>query len=83
VVDWSSTISGQVTDETTPASTLTLAEVIERITRDLKTQAEDASYRVGDVTNGAPQDHSPFAREVMAEPLGRIVAALGRKLLGA
>lgn len=82
VVDWASTICGQITDDVTAANTLTLGEVIERITRDLETQAENASYGVGEVTNGTPQEQSSFAREVTVNALGGIIAALGLKALG-
>ncbi len=43
-IDWASTISGQITDETTAVRTLTLGESIERITRDLETEAENTAF---------------------------------------
>lgn len=50
-VDWESVQSGQVTDRTDGTSTLTLAQVVERITRDIRSDLEDKSYGVGEVTD--------------------------------
>jgi hypothetical protein len=50
-IDWASTISGQLTDQVDGVQTLTLANIIERISRDLGTAAEDPSYGVSRVTN--------------------------------
>ena len=81
-IDWPSTISGQVTDHTAHARTLTLAGVIERITRDLENAAEDASYGVGQVTDPPPPPEGSIARDLMVNALGGIAAALGTRAAG-
>ena len=81
-IDWVSTISGQITDQADGTRTLTLANIIERITSDLETAAEDASYGVGEVTDGQPPPAGHFGRDFMANALGGIAAALGIRALG-
>jgi hypothetical protein len=81
-IDWASTISGQITDQAAGTRTLTLANVIERITRDLETVAEDASYGVGEVTDEPSGLESHITRDIMINALGGIAAALGAKALG-
>jgi hypothetical protein len=82
-IDWVSTISGQVSDRITGTQTLTLANVIERITRDLENAAEDSSYGVGEVTDGSLQQENHVGRDFMINVLSGIAAALGAKALGA
>ena len=82
-VDWASTISGQLTDQEAGTKTLTLANVIERITRDIETRAEDASYGVSEVTDGPLLPESHNIRDFMINALGGVAAALGVKALGA
>lgn len=81
-LDWDSTIGGQITDQVAGAKTLTLASVIERITRDLETAAEDASYGVSEVTDGPSRPESHIARDLMINTLSGIAAALGTRALG-
>jgi hypothetical protein len=83
VVDWDSAVSGQLTDDVTAARTLTLGEIIERVTRDLQTDAQDATYGIGALTNEPAQERSSFARDLMVNALGGIAAALGLRALGA
>jgi hypothetical protein len=83
VVDWASTISGQVSDRAAGVQALTIAGVIERISRDLETAAEDPSYGVGEVTGGSPPASSHVGREFMINALAGIAAALGARALGA
>jgi hypothetical protein len=80
-IDWASTISGQ-TAERAGSSTLTLANVIERITRDLENNAEDPSYGINEVTNGPQASESHIGRDFMINALGGIAAALGARALG-
>ena len=81
-IDWASTISGQITDLAAGIHTLTLGNVIERITRDLETAAEDSSYGVGEVTEDQPSPVSHVGRDFMIQALSGIAAALGAKALG-
>lgn len=83
VIDWASTISGQVTDQATGTRTLTLAEVVERMTRDLEAALEDPTYGVGAVTQVSPplQDHTTV-RDFMVNALAGIAAALGARVIG-
>lgn len=82
VIDWSSTISGQVSDRAAESQALTIANVIERISRDLETAAEDPWYGVGEVTGASPPAGSHVAREFMINALAGIAAALGARALG-
>jgi hypothetical protein len=82
IVDWASTQCGQITDQSAGKWTLSLANVIEWITRDLETGAEDASYGVGEVTDGPPPPESHNLRDFMIDALGGIAAALGARALG-
>jgi len=82
VVDWRSTISGQLSDDSAGTTPVTLGNAIERISRDLEDQIEDPFYGVGEVTN-PPILESTFGREFMVTALGGIAAALGAKKLGA
>ncbi len=82
-VDWPSIISGQLTDVSTGNRTLNLANIIERITRDLEAALEDPNYGVGDVTDRTPEagDH-PVVRDFMINALGGIAASLGARAMG-
>jgi hypothetical protein len=82
-IDWASAISGQVTDQQAGIRTLTLANIIERITRDLENEIEDASYGVGDVTDRRPSRKSHVTRDFMLNALAGIAAALSAHALGA
>jgi len=57
-IDWASTICGQVTDQNAGTKTLTLAAIIERITRDLETGAENEYYGVREVANASNEQPS-------------------------
>lgn len=75
-IDWASTISGQITDQVAGSSTLTLSRVIERITRDLETAAEDAAYGVAEVTGESPPRKDHPARDLILNALPEIGIAL-------
>jgi hypothetical protein len=81
-IDWESTISGQLTNRASGTQTLTLGNVIERITRDLKSSTEDTSYGVGEVTNKIVPSSRNIGRDFMVQALSGIAAALGAKALG-
>jgi hypothetical protein len=81
-IDWASTICGQISDRATGIQTLTLGNVIERITRDLETATEDGSYGVGEVTDEQPPPAGHTGRDFMIQALSGIAAALGAKALG-
>jgi hypothetical protein len=83
VIDWASTISGQVTDQSTGIETLTLGNVIERITRDLEAATEDKSYGVAEITDEPVAPASHAGRDFMIQALSGIAAALAAKQLGA
>lgn len=57
--------------------------MIERITRDLETAAEDAAYGVGEVVEGPQPVRDPLIRDLFVNALGGIAAALGAHGLGA
>lgn len=80
-IDWMSTIAGEVTDHRSGARTLTLAGVVERITRDLQTAAEDPSYGVGRVTGDTSSEETSFVRDLILSALGGISAALAGRAL--
>jgi hypothetical protein len=82
-IDWESTISGQVTDQSAGTQTLTLANVIEKISRDLEAGTEDRSYGAGEVTDEPPAPASHAGRDFAVQALSGIAAALGAKALGA
>jgi hypothetical protein len=82
-IDWASTISGQVTDQQAGIRTLTLANIIELITRDLENAIGDASYGVGEVTDRLSPSKSHVTRDFMLNTLAGIAAALGAHALGA
>jgi hypothetical protein len=81
-IDWVSTISGQISDRAAGIQTLTLGNVVERITRDLETAAEDSSYGVSEVTDERPPAGNHVGRDFMIQALSGIAAALGVKALG-
>ncbi len=81
-IDWASTISGQVSDRVAAIQTLTLGNVVERITRDLLTAAEDSSYGVGEVTDEPRSPVGHVGRDFVVQALSGVAAALGAKALG-
>jgi len=81
-IDWASTISGQLTEQSAGALTLTLAGVVERITLDFQTGAGDAVYGVPEVTGPPPHESGHAARDFMISTLSGIAAALGARALG-
>ena len=82
VIDWASTKSGTLREGAASRSDITIAHVIERISRDLETGAEDASYGVGDIIDRTDDRGDSDAKKVMIGALGGIAAALGKRGLG-
>lgn len=82
-IDWVSTVFGELTDHTRGVHTLSLPEAIERISRDLESHAEDSAYGIGQLTSReAAQSDDQFGRDLIANALGGIAAALAAKGLG-
>jgi len=81
-IDWASTISGKLTEQSAGTLTLTLADVVERITLDFQTDAQDAVYGVPEVTGPPPHESGHAARDFMISTLSGIAAALGARALG-
>lgn len=81
-IDWASTISGTV-GEGPVGRTLTIHEVIERISDDLESGEEDANFGVEALTVPPdPQLADRVARDVVVGALSGIAAALGKGALG-
>ncbi len=82
-IDWASTICGQLTDRGEGTQTLTLANIIERITHDLEQALKDPAYGVGAVTDepSAPTG-TRATRDVAVEALGNIAAAIMMRATG-
>jgi len=77
IIDWPSTISGSLSDEF-GKETLTLGEVIERITGDLESDGEDPNFGVAEVT-GPDDDPGPGSgatREFIVSVLSGIATSL-------
>lgn len=77
VIDWSSTISGSLSDEL-GAETLTLGEIVERISDDLESEGEDPDFGVPEVTgSGAgPLPSGSATREFIVGVLSGIATSL-------
>ncbi len=87
-VDWSTTMSGSLTDSATGNVTLSLPEVLERVTRDLERATDSADLGVAPVVAPTEDqaDRQPMnavARDIVTNALGGVLAALGAKAFGA
>jgi len=84
VIDWASTASGSLTEASAGLVTLGIAEVVERISRDLEQNLEDPMYGVGDIdpTSPASPAASSIMRDLFVTVTGEIVAALAVKSAG-
>jgi hypothetical protein len=71
-----------VLNDANGTKTLTVAQVIERISRDLETGGEDAAYGVGAVTEPPDASGDGTGKKIMIGALGGIAAALGKQGLG-
>lgn len=89
IIDYSSVISGTLTDPADNNRTLTLGEVIERISNDLESDAENPHYGVSEVIDA---NKSAVARsnildlsalgQVTISSVGTILGAIGARILG-
>jgi hypothetical protein len=84
LIDWESTISGCLSERSAAVETLSLPEVVERISRDIERQIEDSDYGVGPVIGAPPSSdgNGQLVRDIVANALGGIVAALWAKTSG-
>lgn len=83
IVDWKSVLSGELLEPLAAPYSIGLAKVIERITRDIETQTEDAAYGVRQVVEGQPQVPRPtLSRDMAAQVLVGIATSLGSHGLG-
>lgn len=85
VIDWESTASGSLTETIAGRSSLSLAQVIERISRDLEQGLEDPAYGVGDlnsVERPRRQDQKSLIRELFIATTSEIAASIAAKQLG-
>jgi hypothetical protein len=81
-IDWQSTLSGSLT-ERGGTRTLTIAEAVERMSRDLEDGTEDPNFGLAEVFNRMPErTDSKALRDFTMGVLTGIAAALGKKGLG-
>ena len=81
-IDWASTIAGPVTDEAAGTRTLTLAGIVEKVSRDFEAAAEDPDYGVREVTGTPARSDSHVTRDFMLSTLSGMAAALGARAVG-
>ncbi len=81
IIDWESTISGSLS-ESERGESLSLSQVVEKISRDLESGLEDPSYGVEQVVNPSRKQDESTAKKVMIGALGGIVAAFAKSKLG-
>lgn len=81
-VDWNSTLSGQLTDPEAGIMTLTLGEVVERISLDVGRKREDLAYGVGGVVGAQDAPARAISRDLVINALGGIISALAARELG-
>jgi hypothetical protein len=81
-VDWATTVSGSLTDALTGTVSVSLPEVIERLSREIEQALQSPDYGVPELTGQGSDSAPSAARDVMSNALGGIIAALGMKALG-
>jgi hypothetical protein len=83
VIDWVSTQGWDILDATPGGPGLTLATVIESITQDFETNAEDESYGLRREDDRPPSaSRGMVTRDFMIDTVREIAVALGLKLAG-
>lgn len=82
VIDWESVQSGSLTESSDGTSTLTVAQVIETVSRDLESDAQDAAYGVARVTHPEKAESETVGTKIMIGALGGMLAAFGKNRLG-
>ena len=81
-VDWGTTVSGSLTDVLTGTVSVSLPEVIERLSREIDQALQSPDYGVPELTEKGGDSAPSVARDVMSNALGGIIAALGINALG-
>lgn len=82
VIDWESTLTGSLT-EFDGTQTVTILQVIERLTTDLETGAEDPVYDLEAVAHRElERAKGTEARDITVSALGGIAAAFAKARLG-
>lgn len=81
-VDWQSVLAGQISDSPSGQRTLTLAQVIERISVDLEQVHESESFGVPEVVRASLQPGQSVTREILVQAIANVGAALGLRVLG-
>lgn len=81
-VDWATTASGSLTDVLTGTVSVSLPEVIERLSREIEKRLQSLDYGLPELTEQGGESIPPAARDAMSNALGGIIAALGMKALG-
>jgi hypothetical protein len=79
-IDWASTFSTNLAEQRGTSAKLTLAEAIERITHDLETGAEDATYGIRE--SREDEARSRLIPDLLVTTLSEIAAALASRGLG-
>jgi len=83
VIDWASLVSGTLTEPLDGNVTMSFAQAVETISRDLELQIEDPQFGLGGLTttsSDAPTDST--SKKVMISALASFIAALGKKAVG-
>jgi hypothetical protein len=81
-IDWASILTGQLTDQEAGITTLTLGEVVERITRDLEGRLEDSAYGAGTVVDPSGTEQHTTMHDFMVSALASLAAAFVGKATG-
>jgi hypothetical protein len=81
-IDWTSTISGTMSDVAGKDGAWTLSRVIEKITNDQLQGNEDPKFGVGGLIDGPPPAGNTAVREFFATALGEIAASLAARGTG-
>jgi len=82
-IDWASTAFGSLSETTTGTTTIGLAQVIERISRDLQENLEDPMYGVGEIQAAMKNSSSSsIMRDLFISVTSDIVATVATKASG-
>jgi len=83
IIDWASLVSGSLTEPLDGVATITLAQAVELISRDLEQQVEDARFGLKNLVGPATAVNSDStAKKVMVGALGGFLAGLGKSVAG-
>lgn len=81
-IDWDSVQSGSVTDAQDGTSSLTLGEIVQRISDDLEQDIQDAAYGVGAVTSPVNETGDSTGKKIVIGAIAGIAAAFGKSAMG-